>query len=340
MEKRTRFETVLSGAVADRPPVAMWRHFTQYEHSGAKILAEKLLEFQRQYDWDFVKINPRAVYYHEAFGNEYDYSRYNDVVPTCIKKQVNCDADLAKIVQVSGTAGVFAEQIELSKIMMDSVGKDTPVFHTAFTPIGILLNLCGMRSLGRYREAPRQESPLIEMISRNGDLVHQALEAIAKSMAEYCSALVTQAGIDGVFFAALGMARTGYFTKEEWEEFVKPYDLIVLNALKPGKCMLHTCGIAANPQWFTDYPIEMIHWAESATDNPPLKGSDSWLCGKIPMGGVDERLFGEGKESEIEQLARKSIQNMKGKPFILAPDCSVSQKTSHAEFMAMRNAVE
>jgi uroporphyrinogen decarboxylase len=337
--KKKRFEAVMNNKVSDRPLVSAWRHFTEFEHSGPRVLADVLLYFQKTYDWDFIKVNPRAVYYHEAWGNEYDYSIYNDVVPTRIKTLVEDTSDLGKIKQISGREGVFAEQIEMIKMILDGVKNEVPVMQSVFTPIGILLNLCGMRSLGRYRESSREGSPVIRMIQENGNEVHRALDAIARTIADYCDGLV-EAGVDGVFYAALGMARSGYFTREEWEEFVKPYDLIVLESLKTVKTIVHTCGIYSNPEWFVDYPVNCIHWAESATGNTTLAGSAAWIKDKVPMGGVDERLFGQNKAQEISKLAKESIKKMSGRPYILAPDCSVSTKTLDNELKALRKAVE
>lgn len=339
LTKRQRMEMVLSGKLPDRPPISAWRHHTEFEHSGAKSLADAMITFQRKYDWDFVKINPRAVYYHEAWGNRYDFTRYNDVVPTLVKKIVDGRDDLAKVVEVDGKGGVFAEQLEAVRLVVEALGAEAPVYQTIFTPIGILLNLCGLRSLGRYRESPREESLLIKFIETDKELVHAALGAVARTLASYAEGVV-QAGADGVFYAALGMARSGYLTREEWEEFVRPYDLIVLEALKPIKTIVHTCGIRSNPEWFVDYPIDVIHWAESAPGNPTLQGSMGWLKGKIAMGGVDERVFGQNKATEIGQMARTTIERMKNQPFLLTPDCSVSIKTLDDELKAFRAAVE
>jgi len=66
-------------------------------------------------------------------------------------------------------------------------------------------------------------------------------------------------GADGVFYAALGMAREGYGTYKEWDEFVKPYDLNVLEELKSSMTILHTCGIYSNPQRFVNYSINILH---------------------------------------------------------------------------------
>ena len=53
----------------DRPPVSMWRHFYA-EETAADTLAEAMLGFQREYDWDFMKVNPRASYHAEDWGLE------------------------------------------------------------------------------------------------------------------------------------------------------------------------------------------------------------------------------------------------------------------------------
>lgn len=337
--KRDRFRAVMNGELADRVPVTAYRHHTEFEHSGPRVMADRLLEFQREYDWDVMKINPRAVYYYEAWGNEYDYDHYNDVVPTRTKTLIQDYRDLEKVLVLPGDQGVFAEQLDMCRMIVQDSGGDVPIIQSAFTPIGILLNLCGMRSVGRYRPSPREESPLIELCHDHPDEVKRALKNIAETMADYCAKLITT-GIDGVFFACLGMARTGYFTMEEWKEFVEPYDLMVLDALKGSQVIIHTCGVHGNPERFTSWPIDMIHWASSATGCPPIAGSKAWLNGKIAMGGVDERPFGQNKAEEIGQLARTTLKNMQDQPFLLAPDCSVSVHTQDDELRAFRATVE
>ena len=87
-------------------------------------------------------------------------------------------------------------------------------------------------------------------------------------------------------------------------------------------------------------PINMIHWASSAVGCPPIWGSKAWLNGKIAMGGVDERPFGQNKAEEIGRLARTTLQKMQNEPFLLAPDCSVSVHTQDDELRAFRASVE
>ena len=337
--KKERVEAVLNGELADRPPITCYHHFTANEHSGARVMADTLIDFQKEYDWDYVKINPRAVYYYEAWGNTYDYEHYNDVVPTRTSHLVHNYRDLDKIIELNGDEPIWQEQYDTVRMIVEAVGEDTPVFAGAFTPIGILLNLCGHRSIGRYRESPREESDLIRLCNEHPEEVHAALKKIAYTMAKYNENL-KKAGVTGVFYAALGMARTGYFTPSEWQEFCKPYDLIAMEPIKDLPNMVHTCGIYGNPEWFTDYPCKVIHWAASAPGNPPMKGSSEWLKGKIAMGGCDERLFGQNKALVIDQLCKKTIIDMKGVPFLMAPECSVSPKVLENELWAFRKSVE
>ncbi len=337
--KKERVEAVLHGELADRPPITCYHHFPDFEHSGPKVMADTMLAFQKEYDWDYVKLNPRAVYYYEAWGNTYDYDHYNDVVPTRTSNLVKNVDDLEKIIEMTGDEPIWKEQYEMTAQVVQGVGKDVPVFAGAFTPIGILLNLCGYRSVGRYRESPREESNLIKLCNEHPAEVHRALKKLANTMAKYCERM-KETGIEGVFYAALGMARTGYFTPEEWQEFCKPYDLIAMEPIKDLPNIVHTCGIYGNPDWFVDYPCKVIHWAASAPGNPPMAESKAWIKDKIPMGGCDERPFGQNKAALIDSYCKDSLTKMKGIPFLMAPECSVSPKVLDEELRVFRKSVE
>lgn len=330
--------TVLNGELADRPPISTWRHFVEYENNP-KDLAKMMLSFQERYDWDFMKINSRAVYYHEVWGNEYDTTKYNGVVPTLIKKSVNSVEDLDKITVKPGNAEPLEEQLELIRLIKSGMKEDYPVLMTVFTPIGILMNLCGERSIGRYRESHRDKSYIFDLIKENPQKVHQALENITETLIDYVGRIM-EAGADGLFYAALGIAREGFFTYEEWEEFAKPYDVKILETIKDKIVLLHTCGVYGNPERFADYPLDAIHWAQSADGCPSIIGCDEWIKDKLPMGGIDERVFGTNDPERIEKLSKESLEKNKGIPYIFSPDCSVSTSTTHEELVAFRNSVE
>ena len=335
--KRERTSAVLSGELADRPPVSAWRHFLETEHSGAKDLADSMLAFQKKYDWDYVKVQNRATYYEEVWGGEFDYEDYRGgVVAPCTKAPITCAQDLEKIVEMPASASPLAEQLEAARLIVEGLEDDAPVFPSIFCPTSVFQKMCAVDSIGRYRPASRSDL-MVTLMKEHPDQVHTALRNITRTLAAYAQELV-KTGIYGVFYAATGLSRTGYLTRAEWEEFVRPYDLELIQALKPLKIMVHDCGIYCNPEWFADYPIDILHWPESATGNPPLNSAPNWLGKITPMGGVDERLFGQDKAQEIAELTRTSLKKMKEIPFLLSPDCSVSIHTRHDELTAFLNA--
>lgn len=337
--KRERMAAVMAGETADRPPVTAYRHFPGMEYEPEKI-AQAMISFQTEYDWDWLKINSSAVYYYEPWGNKYDYDNYNTShVPTKLDCAIHGPEDMEAIVELPGDADAFERQLKALRLIRAQAGPDIPVFQSVYAPIAVLLNLCGDRSPGRYREAPREECVLLEYFREQKETVHKALKNIARTLANYAERCI-EAGADGFFFAEMGLAREGYLTLEEWQEFTAPYDKMVLEAAGAKPAILHTCGIYGNPKRFTDYPIQGLHWAESAPGNPPIAGSEVWLGKIAAMGGVDERLFGTNAAEAIARMARNSVAANRHRPFLLAPECSVDVTSTREELQALRMAAE
>ena len=53
MDKRERLQAAIKGEPVDRVPVALWRHFP-VDDQRPEDLAAATIEFQTQYDFDFV----------------------------------------------------------------------------------------------------------------------------------------------------------------------------------------------------------------------------------------------------------------------------------------------
>ena len=61
LSHRERMEKTISGETPDRAPVALWRHFPVDDQS-ADGLAKASSIFQKQYDFDFIKITPSSSF--------------------------------------------------------------------------------------------------------------------------------------------------------------------------------------------------------------------------------------------------------------------------------------
>jgi len=70
--KKERIQAALAGKQVDRPPVALWRHWP-IDDQDAELLAERALDFQQRYDWDFIKIPPSSTYCIDDYEAKNDY---------------------------------------------------------------------------------------------------------------------------------------------------------------------------------------------------------------------------------------------------------------------------
>lgn len=339
LSKRERVEAALAGQPVDRAPVSAWRHFIPEERTSADLAAATLADFQR-YDWDWIKVNPRATYYAEAWGNRYDFETYDSVLPRLVAGPVRSAADLGRIEAVSPTEGVFAEQLDLVRRVR--AGVDGAHFvQTVFSPLSVLAFL----SAGLGDQTPSlglgsDFGHLRSLIHTDPQGVHAALDAIAGTLAGYAAASV-EAGASGIFFAIVRLARAGVLSEAEYAEFGRPYDLRVLEAVREAPFnLLHICGPRVYFDQALDYPVHALNWAAVGQDNPGIAEARA-RTDKALIGGVDEvgaLLSGTAAEVEAEAAAALAL----GGPtkFLLAPGCGVAVSTPEANLHALRRAAD
>jgi uroporphyrinogen decarboxylase len=316
-QKKERFEALLCGERADRPIVSGWRHFIDKEQN-AEDLAEATVSFTKQFDWDWVKINPRATYYAEVWGNTYDFRDYKSVFPKQTRAAIQIPSDVWDIQVKKATSSVpLAEQLEAVKQIRQGL-PDTPLVQTIFSPLTILLFLAGQSAYVK-NTIYGSENPvsLKKLFTEQPAGVHRALHAIAVTLADYVTEL-EHAGVEGIFYAVTGTAHPDLFDESAFNEFSRQYDSIVLEAAR-GKRILHTCGAYAHPERFNDYPIDGISWDTFAAGNigltAPLKATK--------VGGVDHSLFAKNDINSIRTQANEALRQTSDEPFILAPNCSI-----------------
>ncbi|WP_410207327.1 uroporphyrinogen decarboxylase family protein [Fusobacterium sp.] len=336
LSKRERLNKVLEGKLADRPPVTAYRHFPKEERKPEE-LANIMLDWQNKYDWDFIKIHPSAVFMQEVYGDIFEWETYvEEIFPKKIKKATNND-DLSIFVKKDMNNSVLKDHVEVVKLIKNGLTEDVPIFHTLFTPLTVITNMFECPFVRRHFPADRKENKIFDIIKNRKEELLKALNNITDTYIEYWKAM-RKAGADGLFYAGIAWAREDYMTYEEWEEFVKQFDIKFLNEVKKdgGKIIYHTCGMTSNPQRFIDYPIDILHWDQGA-GNPSIKELAKPLGKIIPMGGVDEMIFGNNKEKEIAKQTIAAVTENKDIPFILAPYCSVSIYSTEKELRAFRD---
>lgn len=150
-----------------------------------------------------------------------------------------------------------------------------------------------------------------------------------------------KAGADGIYFAALG-AQKKFLTDEEYDELVKPYDLMVLDAAKDvkGFNVLHICGQGLAINRFKDYPVQAVNW-EFGANNPGLQDAFK-IFGKncILLGGLDKHagVLIDGTDEEIEKEVHDLLKNAQAKRLIVSAGCTLPTDISCARLCAVAKA--
>jgi uroporphyrinogen decarboxylase len=339
LSKRERVEAALHGAPVDRVPVSAWRHFIPEERQ-AEPLARASLKHFYDFDWDWLKVNPRATYYAEAWGNRYDYGQYDGVLPRLIEGPLNSPADLAKIEPVHPTSGVFAEQLELVRQIKAGIG-DAHFLQTVFSPLSVLAFLIARPAHHTVAEALQaQYDGLQHAMQVDPQGVHAALQAITATLAQYAAATV-EAGASGIFFAIVRLARQGILTEAQYAEFGKPYDLQVLQAVQGAPFnLLHICGPAVYFDAVSDFPVHAVNWATIGQHNPTVDEAGRRIPQAV-MGGVDEvGTLHHGTPEQVIAEAQAAIRATGGRHFLLTPGCGASGDVPQANLHALRRAAE
>jgi uroporphyrinogen decarboxylase len=326
MNKRERVRAALAGKPVDRPPISFWRHFFEKETSAAG-LAEAMLGFQRAYDWDFMKVNPRACYHAEPWGCRFHFSGQPHIDPKLIEAAIKTPDDWRQIKPLSPTTGAFGEQLAALRLIKEGLHGELPFVETIFTPLSVAGRLVGSDDVMR------------EHLGHYPERVHQALDAITVTFEGFAKACL-DVGVDGLFYATTGWATYDRLTDAEYEEFGRPYDVRVLKAVEGAPFnILHVCR-SHNMLWkLMDYPAHAVNWATADPTNPQI--GEVWRRTHRPViGGVDHlgtlRL---GTPEAVSAELRSAVgQTREG--LIIGPGCSISPQTPQANLRAARATVD
>src|SRR6059036_554873 len=115
MTSRDRVLAALTGDAVDRPPVSFWGHVYHRESSAADLV-EATLERQREFAWDWVKLNPRKHYHVEDWGVRYRYPGLADEKPTLEAWPIHDPDDWRSIGPRPPDRGSLGEQIEAVRL--------------------------------------------------------------------------------------------------------------------------------------------------------------------------------------------------------------------------------
>jgi uroporphyrinogen decarboxylase len=327
MTPRDRVWSTLRGEPVDRPPVSFWGHFYHRE-SSASALVDATLEHQRDYGWDWVKLNPRKHYHVEDWGVRYRYSGIAGEKPVLESWPIHGPEDWRGITERPPDRGALGEQVEAVRLLRKGLEPDVPMIETVFTPLAVLA------------EMVPEPGDLKHHLRSHPDAVRSALEAVTVTYEHYVPRLL-EAGADGIYLATTDWASTRWMSADEYAQWARPYDLRLLAVAAHAPFnVLHVCKSHNLLSELRDYPVRAFSYDATDPSNPSLGQALTMVRGAV-MGGIShETALQESSPDGVLAELRRGLEQTGGRRWLVAPGCSIPPATPAVNLKAVRSALE
>ncbi len=315
MNKKERVLAAIQGREPDHVPCGFSLHFPEGKAKG-EAAVQSHLEFFEKTDTDILKIM-----------NE-------NMVPDV--GEIRTPADWNKIPTYSLKDDFMVRQIELVKRILDQCDRDAFLLGTlhgicasSIHPIEARYGYEGVRELS-CRHIREDKKPVLE-----------AWKRIADGMCLLAGKYI-ELGLHGVYYAGLG-AETRYYTDEEFEECIAPFDKQILQAVKEagGYNFLHMCKDGLNMNRYASYNelADVVNWGIYETDFSIEEGRKLFPDTTV-MGGLANRsgVLVEGTLEELQTAVRELITGVGRKRFILGADCTLATEMPYERIKAVVDA--
>lgn len=321
---RSRLEACLAGQKADRPPVALWRHFPVDDQSPDG-LAAAAAAFQRTFDFDLIKVTPTSSFCIKDWGVEDRWAGNPEGTRDYTRRAVHQPEDWASLSPLDPLKGHLGAQLACLKLLTGEFSPHTPVIQTIFSPMSQAKNLVGPGSL------------LVHM-RQNPELLHEGLQRITDTTIRFLEEAV-KTGIDGVFYA-VQHGQYGLLTSGEFDEFCRAYDLQVLEAAQGlWLNLLHLHGEAVMFDQVLDYPVQIINWHDRHT-SPTLAEARQRFNGAVCGGLRQWETMLLGTPESVRAEAVDAFNQTGGERFILGTGCVLPTTAPYGNIMAARKTFE
>lgn len=334
MTREERIRAALAGEETDRVPCSVWMHLSEADQDP-KTLAEVMVAFNEEYDYDFIKMMPFGAYSTQDWGAKIKIycDKYKE--PAVVEPGIKELVDYRKVTPLPAIYGTWGKTLQTAQYMSKFVDKDTPYIQTIFSPATTLKKLASNR--------------LIQDMVENPGEVHQALRAITETTINFVKANI-EAGVSGFFFATQ-FATYDFMTDSLFAEFCRPYDLAVLNSYVDQTWfnVVHIHGGNIMYDAVADYPCNCINWHDR--DTGPSMAEARETKAKTFLGGIQEvptitngvlsydSVLKRSTPEEIITHVKEAIEMVDGKGLIIGPGCVCDPKTPEENLHAVRRAV-
>ena len=215
LTKRERLQATIAGQTVDRPAVALWRHWPG-DDQRPDDQARAHMRFQKEYDFDLIKVTPSSGYTVKDWGVDERY--LGNTEGTCEHGQLRIQSagGLAESpTELDPTQGTLGGQLRCLDLIAGRWATRCPLFRRSLTPYRWPNTWPERKSCACICGATRRRC------TRHCETITASIVAFVRQ--------VMRTGAAGLFYA-VQHAQYGVLTEEEYRPFGRPYDRQVLAA--------------------------------------------------------------------------------------------------------------
>ena len=324
MNKKERLMAAIAGEKVDRVPVSAWRH-QPVDDQNSDAFAAATLAFQRDFDFDFVKVTPASSYCLTDWGATSYWKGNPHGTRDYGKAVIQSSDEWSKLSVVDPHAGQMGEIIRGLELIGKGLGDSTPFIQTVFSPMTQARNLVGAEELLLH-------------IRLHPEVIKEAFQVITDQTIRFVEA-ARETGISGIFYA-LQWASYLDLSESEYREFARPYDLQILQAVDDlWLNVLHLHGNHVMFSLIVDYPASVLNWHDRETGPSLSDGLKLWpnaVCGGIRQ----EETLVQGNPEDIRSEGLDAIKSTNGRRFVLGTGCVAPIVTPYGNLRALRDLVD
>ena len=307
--------------LGEEVPVVGWFHFPLADPVTENFIAETYARAEENH-WDFIKIMTNGNYMPIAYGADYDWS----VDPTSwdgkfFTHPIESAEDAANLPALDARHGILAREVRIARTIKEHYDGVKPVIATLFDPLSWIQELT----------TPMDPRGVLELLETDPDALESAVKAIAETNRNFLERLITEAEIDGVFFATK-FSRNAILTDEQHERFVLPY-IQQANDQLAGRTWFNLLHIHGDEQLRFDELLQFdsfnaLNWESEAR----AAGAHSIAevrakTDKILVTGIDQHhdflLTRREVKAKIAERFKSAVEQNAGGPLIFGPGCSM-----------------
>jgi len=322
-----RLQALIEGLKPDRPPVAMWRHFYPDENYHTQF-AEAMIDWQKQFDWDFLKINPKASYHYEPWGVRMKLSPDSVTKPVRIRPAVTQLSDWANVQPLPVTHSEFDAQLRSIVLIRKALPRPFRIVMTVFNPISVAGDMV------------ESDDVLLAHLHESPQIVERALLAIQSTFVHLVHEF-RNAGADGIFFATTQWASADHLTLDEVRRFGIAIDRPVWDAAGADAFnVLHICDRNNYLKEYSDFKAALTNWDASDPTNPTLGDAFEFLRRPVMGGIAHETDLISDTPGILRDKVRRLIATHRGIPLAVGPGCAIPVTVPMENVQTVRDAVE